>query len=97
MRHKSSDQQNSAHYILFSNCSEGKGFTSDQDIPNGSLVLTPISASPSLEVHVCTSQTSSQHFVHNNFLEHPGFSIRAGGRRNSPAISRQLAAYFENK
>ena len=26
-----------------------------------------------------------------------GFSIRAGGRRNSPAISRQLAAYFENK
>ena len=25
------------------------------------------------------------------------FSIRAGGRRNSPAISRQLADYFENK
>ena len=65
-----------------------------------------------LEVKACINKHAScvfsSHFlpsVHDNnnifiYTEktyQSGFSIRAGGRRNSSAISRQLAAYFENK
>ena len=40
--------------------------------------------------------TCTRHFDYQ-ISQFQCFSIRASGRRNSPAISRQLAAHFENK
>ena len=87
MRHKSIDQQNSAHYTYFLIITLEKTFTSDSHIPRDLSLL-----SPSLDV-LCVSkaQTPSQYLDHNNFLEHPGFSIRAGGRQNSPATLYDFA------
>ena len=41
--------------------------------------------------------TTVQFFGYEHLVLLSVFSIRAGGRRDPPAISRQLTAYFENK